>query len=95
MNLRSQLQQSGHSNIRVVEIAPPTVATDLHRERKDPHDNSKDKNPSALTVEEFMSEVVEAWKADKECIGAGPSQKIVERWYGEFGSDYEKAEGKK
>ncbi|KAK5119555.1 hypothetical protein LTR85_007383 [Meristemomyces frigidus] len=93
LNLRTQLEQGG-ANIRVIEIAPPSVGTDLHRERKDPNDNKKDKNPSALSVEEFMNEIIEAWKADKDIIGAGPSQKIVDRWYGEFGADYDKAAGK-
>ena len=92
MALRTQLER-GSGNIRVIEIAPPSVTTDLHRERKDPKDNQKDKNPSALSVQEFMDDVIKAWKADKDMIGAGPSQKVVDRWYGEFGADYEKAAG--
>ena len=90
MNLRTQLQQSG-SNIRVVEIAPPSVGTDLHREREDPDDNKKDKNASALSVEEFMDDLIKGWKENKDTIGAGPSQKVVDRWFNEFGGDYEKA----
>ncbi|KAK5138171.1 hypothetical protein LTR08_004866 [Meristemomyces frigidus] len=92
MNLRTQLAQT-NGNIRVIEIAPPSVGTDLHRERKDPNDNKKDKNPAALSVQEFMDDVIEAWKADKDIIGAGPSQSVIDRWYGEFGADYEKAAG--
>lgn len=58
MNLRTQLAQAGlGERIRVVEIAPPTVATDLHREREDPDDNKKERNPDALSVEEFVEEV--------------------------------------
>lgn len=90
MNLRTQLKDT---KIRVVEIVPPTVATDLHRERADPDDNKKDKNSSALSVEEFMTEVTKAWEEDKEVIGAGMGQKVVDRWYGEFGGDYEKVAG--
>ncbi|RKU39904.1 hypothetical protein DL546_001069 [Coniochaeta pulveracea] len=57
MNLRTQLAQAGlGERIRVVEIAPPTVATDLHREREDPDDNKKERNPDALSVEEFVEE---------------------------------------
>ncbi|KAI4737880.1 short-chain dehydrogenase [Aureobasidium sp. EXF-12298] len=93
MNLRSQLEQAG-SSIKVIEIAPPSVGTDLHREREDPDDNKKDKNPSALSVEEFMDEVKKGWQEDRDCIGAGPSQKVVDRWYNEFGPEYKKAEGK-
>lgn len=90
MNLRTQLKDT---KISVVEIAPPTVATDLHRERADPDDNKKEKNSSALSVDEFMNFITKDWKADKETIGAGPSQKVVDRWYHEFGPDYEKVAG--
>ncbi|KAK5118516.1 hypothetical protein LTR62_003031 [Meristemomyces frigidus] len=95
MNLRTQLEQGGHSNIRVIEIAPPSVGTDLHRERADPDDNKKDKNASALSVEEFMQEIVKQWGEGRDVMGAGPSRKVVERWYGEFGADYDKVAGKK
>jgi len=87
MNLRTQLKDS---KIKVVEIVPPTVATDLHRERSDPDDNKKDKNPNALSVEEFIEYVSKGWKEDKDTIGAGSGEKLVERWYNEFWPDYEK-----
>jgi short-subunit dehydrogenase involved in D-alanine esterification of teichoic acids len=77
MNLRSQLEQAG-SSIKVIEIAPPSVGTDLHREREDPDDNKKDKNASALSVEE-LDEVKKGWQEDRDCIGAGMSQKVVDR----------------
>lgn len=92
MNLRTQLAQA-KANIKVVEIAPPSVGTDLHREREDPDDNKKDKNAAALTVEEFMDDVIKGWQLDRDTIGAGPSEKVVERWYNEFGGDYAKAAG--
>ncbi|PSK34064.1 Peroxisomal hydratase-dehydrogenase-epimerase [Elsinoe australis] len=92
MNLRTQLSKDDRGkNIRVVEIAPPSVGTDLHREREDPDDNKKDKNPSALSVEEFMDDLIKGWKENRDTIGAGPSVKVVERWYDEFGGDYDKA----
>ena len=94
MNLRTQLAKD-KANITVVEIAPPSVGTDLHREREDPDDNKKDKNAQALSVEEFMDDLVKGWKEDRDCIGAGPSEKVVERWYKEFGPDYEKVAGTK
>ncbi|KAI7090665.1 short-chain dehydrogenase [Hortaea werneckii] len=95
MNLRTQLAQGGHDNIRVIEIAPPSVGTDLHRERADPDDNKKHKNPNALSVEEFMEELVQGWKEDRECIGAGMAENVVQRWHKEFGPDYEKVAGKR
>lgn len=90
MNMRTQLQDE---NIKIVEIVPPTVATNLHRERSDPNDNKKDKNPNALSVEEFMADVTKGLEADMDVIGAGPGEKIVKRWHDEFGPDYEKAAG--
>lgn len=94
MNLRTQLEQAG-ANIRVVEIAPPTVSTDLHRERKDPDDNKKDKNSAALSLDEFMKEVEQGWESDKDVFGAGSSQGVVDRWNGEFLGSYTQAVGGK
>jgi short-subunit dehydrogenase involved in D-alanine esterification of teichoic acids len=92
MTLRTQLAKSSDGKqIKVVEIVPPTVATDLHRDRQDPDDNKKDKNPNTLNVSEFMEYVRRGFEADKDTIGAGTSVEVVERWYKEFGSDYEKA----
>ena len=92
MNLRTQLQASpSSSNIKVVEIAPPTVATDLHREREDPDDNKKEKNRAALSVEEFMDEVKGQWGEGREVIAAGMARGVVEKWYGAFGEGYEGA----
>lgn len=70
--------------LQVVEIAPPTVATDLHRDRSDPDDNKKEKNKAALTTEEFMEFVSKGWDENKDLIGAGMSEGIVERWQDEF-----------
>jgi short-subunit dehydrogenase involved in D-alanine esterification of teichoic acids len=87
ISLRKQLEGT---NVNVVEIAPPTVATDLHREREDPDDNKKDKNPSALSVDEFVDEVIQKWKKGDEMISAGPGNKMVETWEGSMGKLYEK-----
>lgn len=92
MNLRSQLKDT---KIRVVEVAPPTVATDLHRERDDPDDNKKDKNPNALSVEEFMEEVSRKLEKGDDTIGAGMGADVVEKWYAAFGEQYANAESGK
>lgn len=42
----------------------------------------------------YLTQLTKDWKADKEVIGAGPSQTVVDKWYHEFGSDYEKVAGK-
>ncbi|KAK4494615.1 hypothetical protein PRZ48_013971 [Zasmidium cellare] len=85
MNLRTQLKDT---NVKVIEIAPPQVSTDLHRERENPDDN---KGPSAMSVGDFLEDVKEGWRKGEETIGAGPSKAIVGRWYETFGGDYEKA----
>lgn len=89
-NLRTQLRDTG---VRVVELAPPTVATDLHREREDPDDNKKEKNAQALSVEEFVEDVKVQWRQGVETIGAGMSKEIVAKWDGEFGMQYRKMVG--
>lgn len=95
MTLRTQLEQGGEGKIRVVEIAPPTVATDLHRERANPDDNKKHNNADALSVDEFMDEVARKLEKGDETIGAGMSADVLKKWYGQFGEVYKKkAEGK-
>ncbi|KAI1372147.1 NAD(P)-binding protein [Hypoxylon crocopeplum] len=85
MNLRSQLKDT---HVRVVEIAPPTVATDLHREREDPDDNKKENNPNALSLDEFMQEVSEKLEKGEEMIGAGISDGMVKKRYNTFSDMY-------
>ncbi|KAI8631778.1 NAD(P)-binding protein [Xylariaceae sp. FL1651] len=86
MNLRSQLKDTC---VRIVEIVPPTVATDLHRERDDPDDNKKENNPNALSLEEFMKEVSEKLEKGEEIIGAGMGVDVISKWYATFGDMYE------
>ncbi|KAI2464938.1 NAD(P)-binding protein [Annulohypoxylon bovei var. microspora] len=85
MALRSQLKDT---SVRVVEIVPPTVATDLHREREDPDDNKKENNPNALSLEEFMEEVSRKLERGEETIGAGLGDELVKKWYSTFGYLY-------
>ncbi|KID72076.1 uncharacterized protein G6M90_00g028850 [Metarhizium brunneum] len=83
------------AGVRVVEIAPPTVATDLHREREDPDDNKKEKNARALGVDEFMGEVARKLERGDEMISAGGGSDIVEKWYGMYGALYDETASKK
>ncbi|KAI9863749.1 MAG: hypothetical protein M1824_006346 [Vezdaea acicularis] len=93
-NLRTQINQEGW-NIKVVEVVPPQVESDLHRDRDDPDDNKKAKSPTSLSVEEFIKEVGQGWESDLDVVSAGPGKKVVDRWYDEFGADYVKASGGK
>lgn len=95
MNLRTQLAQAD-SKVKVVEIVPPAVETDLHREREDPDDNKRAKgNQVALTIDEFMDDVVAGWKGDENTVSAGPGKKIVEKWFDTYWEDYAKRSGGK
>ncbi|KAJ0124800.1 short-chain dehydrogenase [Diaporthe amygdali] len=88
MSLRVQLKDT---NIKIIEIAPPQVGTDLHREREDPDDNKKHKSPTALTVEEFMEEVAQKLERGDETFAAGMGQKMVDKWYDSFGETFDQA----
>jgi short-subunit dehydrogenase involved in D-alanine esterification of teichoic acids len=93
MNLRSQLKQAG-SKIKIVEIVPPTVETALHRERMNPDDNKKDHgNAAALSVGEFMEEIVKGWTADRDVCAAGTGHDLVKKWYDAYGEAYTTAGG--
>jgi short-subunit dehydrogenase involved in D-alanine esterification of teichoic acids len=93
MNLRSQLRDAG-SKIKVVEIVPPTVSTALHRERKDPLDNTKEHgNAAALSVPEFMAEIKAGWSENRDTCAAGLGHELVEKWYQAYGGYYTQAGG--
>lgn len=76
--------------MKVVEIVPPTVATNLHRRRVDAEYN-KEKNPGTLEGGGFMDFVRKGFEGVEDTIGAGTSVGIVERWFEEFGGDSKKA----
>ncbi|KAI1130785.1 NAD(P)-binding protein [Nemania abortiva] len=87
INLRAQLEGT---NVKVIEIVPPTVATDLHREREDPDDNKKTSNPNALTVDEFIAEIGKPLENAQETIGAGMGVGLVDDWDKSMGSVFRK-----
>lgn len=89
MNMRTQFKQS--DQLKVVEIVPPQVATDLHRERTDPDDNKKGKSSVTLSLEEFMDEVKKGLEEGEDTVTAGPGHALVEAWSDAFGSKYASA----
>ncbi|KAL6243262.1 hypothetical protein RBB50_009814 [Rhinocladiella similis] len=92
MNLRTQYRNGDSERgkaLKVVEIAPPTVSTELHRERTDPGDNSKEKNKNAMSVDEFMDEVEEGWREGRDLIAPGPARDVVKTWVDAYGEKYE------
>lgn len=81
-----------YPNMRVVEIVPPSVGTDLHRERENPDDNKKHLGAtSSLTIEEFMDDVRKGFENDQNEIGAGTAIEVIADWQEKFGSKFEKA----
>ncbi len=78
MNLRTRLEQTG-STVKVVEIVPPTVATDLHRERGDPDDNKVENNPGSMTVQQFVNIVGEKLEHGDDIIArVSPSTSLID-----------------
>lgn len=90
MALRVQLKDT---KVRVIEVAPPQVGTDLHRDREDPDDNKKHKSPSSMDVDEFMAEVAQKLEKGEETFSAGPGQAMVDDWFGAYGARFDKAAG--
>ncbi|CAO1622908.1 unnamed protein product [Parajaminaea phylloscopi] len=94
----AQRTQLKNTPIRICEVIPPSVHTDLHREREDPDDNNPSKS-SALTVEDFIKQITEQWEDDQDHVTAGMGKELVKKWYDAYGEQFDKAadawEGKK
>lgn len=88
MALRVQLKDT---NIKVIEVAPPQVGTNLHRDREDPDDNKKHKSPTSMDVDEFMAEVAQKLEKGEETFSAGPGQAMVDAWFETYGDRFNKA----
>ncbi|WVQ99807.1 hypothetical protein IAU59_006949 [Kwoniella sp. CBS 9459] len=92
-NLRTQLGKSGDEGakqIKIVEIVPPAVETDLHRDRTNPDDNKKANMPHSLSIEEFMDDVKEGWESNQDTVSAGPGKEVVKVWNETLGARYTK-----
>lgn len=78
-----------YPNMRVIEIVPPSVGTDLHRERSNPDDNKKEKGAkNSLTIQEYMTEIRQGFEQDKDEIGAGSAHSLIQQWNDAFGERY-------
>lgn len=82
LSLRAQLADT---SIKVVEIAPPLVESDLHREHEDPDNNKKEKNSMALSQDEFIADVEKGLQTGQPEVGAGMSLGMINKWQGTFG----------
>lgn len=88
-NMRTQLKNTG--KVKVVEIVPPTVSTELHRERTNPDDNKKANNKAALELPEFMKEISQGLEKGDDVISAGTGKGLVKMWDEGLGKKYEEA----
>ncbi|CDZ96398.1 Predicted dehydrogenase [Phaffia rhodozyma] len=87
LSLRYQLEKT---NVRVIEVAPPLVESNLHRDHDDPDNNKKSKNSAALTVKDFITEVDQKWSAGDKEIAAGFAANSSKKWYDAYGEQLEK-----
>ncbi|WVW85866.1 hypothetical protein I302_107904 [Kwoniella bestiolae CBS 10118] len=88
-NIRQQLAAED-SKIKVIEVVPPQVESDLHRDRVNPDDNKKENSPSALSVDEFMADVVKGWENNQDTVSAGPGIAVTKQWDETFGEKLKK-----
>jgi len=81
--LRCQLQDMQGNNVKIMEILPPAVQTELHDEKHQP--DIKDGKNIGMTMDEFMGEAWEGLCAAKDDVPVGLSK----RSYGENGDGWE------
>ncbi|GAB1520016.1 hypothetical protein RhiTH_003089 [Rhizoctonia solani] len=83
VSLRDQLRST---NVKVIEIAPPLVQSNLHQ-----HRDTKFKefvtsnNITQLTQEEWISALEKGLEEGSEEVGAGFSQLCIDKWKETFG----------
>lgn len=81
--LRRQLQDAKSNNVKVIEILPPAVQTELHDAKHQP--DIKDGHKIGMTMDEFMKEAWEGLCEGKSDVPVGSSKKH----YGENGDGWE------
>ncbi|KAL0481031.1 oxidoreductase [Acrasis kona] len=85
LSLRHQLR---NTKVKVYEIAPPLVESDLHRDHDNADAYTKEKMPHCLTVAEFMSGIEEGWNKGDLDIGVGMAKQRLQAWDSVFKQVY-------
>ncbi|CCG85167.1 Imidazoleglycerol-phosphate dehydratase [Taphrina deformans PYCC 5710] len=85
LSLRAQLKDT---SIKVIEIAPPMVESDLHREHADPDNNKKSKNKMTLSQDEFIKDVEQGLEQGLPEVGAGMALQAIKTWQTSFGEQW-------
>ena len=70
MSLRAQLKEVG---VKVYEVAPPSVDTELGYQRR----SDKTQSHGGMPVNEFVDLTIEALKTDQYQVGIGPAAKMM------------------
>lgn len=87
-----QINWAGYGDrIKVVDITPPGVESDLHRERENPDDNKKGKNKSVLNMEEFMGRLRRSWREGRRLFRLGWGMSWWRSGMGVYGEMYNQA----
>nr|XP_036587948.1 putative short-chain dehydrogenase [Colletotrichum truncatum]KAF6799089.1 putative short-chain dehydrogenase [Colletotrichum truncatum] len=73
--LRAQLK-AGTSNVKVIEVYPPAVQTELHDAKNQP--DLKNGHEIGMPVSEFADEVYERWLAGDEQIPVGTAKPMFD-----------------
>ncbi|KAJ3052454.1 hypothetical protein HK097_006251 [Rhizophlyctis rosea] len=89
--LRLQLK---NTSVRVVEIAPPLVESDLHRDHSNPDNNKKTNNSFALSAEEFIRDVDRDMNAGLDVVAPGFTRGRVDKEDEIFKADFDKFNGR-
>lgn len=91
--LRAQLR-NGSSNVKIVEVYPPAVQTELHDAKHQP--DLKNGHTIGMPVDEFADEVYQRWVAGEEQIPVGTAKPMFEvfenrrqEYFGTFNEEME------
>lgn len=79
LTLREQLKHSSPSNnVKVIEILPPAVKTELHDEKNQP--DIKNGGDIGISLEEFLDEAWKGLEEGKEDVPVGMAKRSYEGW---------------
>jgi len=91
LTLRAQLSLS-HPHLKIVEILPPAVQTELHDERHQP--DLKDGRSFGMPIEQFVAEAWEGLCSGETDVPVGTSKGPYAGWEGERRKQFEAMVGK-
>ncbi|PRP78875.1 hypothetical protein PROFUN_01048 [Planoprotostelium fungivorum] len=83
LTLRHQLRKSN-----IIEIIPPLVESNLHRDHSNADDFTKEKMPYALTQDEFIADIEAGWDKGLDEVAAGTAAGRAETWRKAFGATF-------